>query len=136
MAIFKKKKKKKKKKRYHSSPCVYQWNLIYLHTFVGMMISRASLTFRVLGSRSVLTRLNIFCHVRSNPFQLKNLNVYNTYLNVQVMHDLYFKVTGFLSLHSQNFYMSSSSPFKYLSKTSSLVRGDLNRLHSCYKQIQ
>ena len=55
------------------------------------------------------------------PLNLKIWLFTILYLNVKVM----FKVTGFLFLHSYNYYMSWHSPVQCLSTPSSLVRGDL-----------
>ena len=50
------------------------------------------------------------------------------YLNVKVKYDLYITVTGFLFLHSHNYYMSWNSPVQCLPTSSSLVQGDLYHL--------
>ena len=60
VTMFRKKKQKTNKLCHHSIPCIYQLILIYLHTFVGMIISGASSTFTALDSRSRLTWLKYF----------------------------------------------------------------------------
>ena len=74
VAIF-----RKKKLCHCSSPCIYQWILIYLHTLVGMIISQPEKKTEYLQYCTLMSR---------------------TYMTFT------FKVTGFLFLHSHNHYMS------------------------------
>ena len=71
----------------------------------GMIISWASSTVRSWDQGQGWHDWNIFYLVRSNLFQPENLHKCLQYCSLMsVIYDLYIKVTGFLFLHSYNYW--------------------------------